>query len=150
MVQGEAHSVHFLTDPSVFWAPTMRTIFQASNDHALCCMLNHGNTLVQLLHCLSLSSCQLESALPPSAQLLLSQSQQGDLIGHHLRLSNVFERISRPSEEPFYATNTSHRKQKYFFMDILCIEFFCSQRMHNRICHEAGLCCYLVMHIKTY
>jgi hypothetical protein len=26
------------------------TLSETSNDHALCCMLNHGNTLVQLLH----------------------------------------------------------------------------------------------------
>jgi hypothetical protein len=29
---------------------------------------------------------------------------------HHLRLSNVLERISRPSCESLYATDTSHRK----------------------------------------
>jgi hypothetical protein len=42
-------------------------------------MLNHENTLVQFLHCLSLSSCQLEWTLPPAAQLLMWQSQWGDL-----------------------------------------------------------------------
>jgi hypothetical protein len=30
------------------------------------------------------------------------------LVGQHLLLSNVLERISRPSCEPLYATNTSH------------------------------------------
>jgi hypothetical protein len=33
------------------------------------------------------------------------------LIGHHLRLSNVVQRISRPSSDPLYATNTSSRKK---------------------------------------
>jgi hypothetical protein len=75
---------------------------------------NHVNTIVQLLRCLSLSSCQLETTPPPAAQLLLSQSQQGDLVGLHQRLSNVLERISRPSCELFYATNTSRRKQETF------------------------------------
>jgi hypothetical protein len=79
-------------------------------------MLNHGNPVVQLLHCLSLFSCQLESTLPPAAQLLLSQSQQGDLFGHHLRFSNVLERMSLLSCELLYATNTSHRKpETYLF-----------------------------------
>jgi hypothetical protein len=105
----------------------VRTRSENSNDYALCCMLNHGNTVVRLLRCLSLSSCQLESTLPPAAQLLLSQSQQGDLVGHYLRFSNVPERISRPSWEPLYATNTSHRNQKHFFMNILCIQYFCPQ-----------------------
>jgi hypothetical protein len=67
--------------------------------------------------------------------------------------------------------------RKHFFMNILCIESFCSQETHNRTllfsnpllkhsrhfdywnqplnlhmcicyldCHEAGLCCYLVIH----
>jgi hypothetical protein len=33
---------------------------------------------------------------------------------HHLRLSNVLERISGPRCEPLYTTNTSHRKQETF------------------------------------
>jgi hypothetical protein len=39
------------------------------------------------------------------------------LIGHHLRLSNVLERISRPSFVPLYGTNTSHRKQEIFIYE---------------------------------
>jgi hypothetical protein len=78
----------FVLSPSDLWTSTV------SNDHALYCMLNHGNTLEQLLHCLSLFSCQLESNFPPAAQLLLAQSEQGDLVGHHLRLSNVLENFS--------------------------------------------------------
>jgi hypothetical protein len=95
----------------------MCTPSETSNDHALFCILNHGNTVVQLLHCLSLSSCHLESTLPPAAQLLLSQSQKADLVGHHLQLSNVLERISRPSCELLYQTNTSHRKQETFLYE---------------------------------
>jgi hypothetical protein len=69
--------------------------------------------------------------------------------------------------------------KKHLFMNILCIEYFCPQKMHNRTllfgsiplkhrhfdyqnqplnmcmhvcyldCHEAGLCCYLVIHIEN-
>jgi hypothetical protein len=39
------------------------------------------------------------------------------LVGHHLRLSNILERISRPSCEPLYATNTSHLKQETFIYE---------------------------------
>jgi hypothetical protein len=112
MLQGQTHSVNFSLDPSLLWAPTVRTLSENSNDHALYCMLNHGNILVQLLRCLSLSSCQLESATPPANQLLLSQSQEGDLVGHHLRRSNVLENISRPSCELFYSTNIAHHEQE--------------------------------------
>jgi hypothetical protein len=94
MLQGQTHSVNFFSIfPSVFWATTVHTISGTSNDHALCCMLSDGNTLVQLLHCVWFSSSLLKSTLPPAAQLLLSQSQQGDLVWHHLRLSNVLERV---------------------------------------------------------
>jgi hypothetical protein len=78
-----------------------------------------NDTFVPSLHCLSLSSCKLESTLPPAAQLLLSQSQHGDLVGHHLRCSNVFERISRSSCETLYATKTSHRTQEIFRYEYL-------------------------------
>jgi hypothetical protein len=66
---------------------------------------------------LSLSSYQLESTLPPAAQLLLSQSQQGDLVWHHLQLSNVLERISPPSCKPLYVTETSHCEQETFIYE---------------------------------
>jgi hypothetical protein len=109
----------------------MRTLSETSNGHALCSMLNHGNTLVQLLHCLSLSPCQLETTVPPPAQLLLSLSQQGDLVGHHLRLSNVFERISVPSFEPLYATNISHCKQESFLYEYCLPQVRLTTEMRN-------------------
>jgi hypothetical protein len=109
--------IYFFLDSSVLKAPTVCALSATSNYHALCCMLNYGNTLVQLLHCLSLSSCQLESTLPTAAQLLLSKSQQGDLVGYHLRLSNVLETISWPRCEQIYATITSHRKQEIFLYE---------------------------------
>jgi hypothetical protein len=128
MFQGQIHSVHFFLDPSVLWAPTVRTLSETSNDHALCCTLNHGNTLVLLLHCLSLSSSQLESTLSPAAQLLLSQSQHGDLVGHHLRLSHIFERISRPTYEQTLPTVIG----EHYFMNILCIGSLSPQKTHTR------------------
>jgi hypothetical protein len=72
----------------------------------------YANTdkLLVMLHCLTSSSCQVESSLPPAAYLLLLQSQQGDLVWHHLRPSNVYEIISRLSYESLYAANTSHSK----------------------------------------
>jgi hypothetical protein len=54
---------------------------------------------------------------PAAAHLLLSQSQQSDLVGHRLRLSKVLERISQRSSEPLYATITSHRKEGIFLYE---------------------------------
>jgi hypothetical protein len=101
----------FFIDPSVLWAPTMCTFSEISNNHASCSMINHVNTLMQLLHCLLSSFCQLKSTLPPATQTLLSQSQQGNLVWHHLQLSKGTERIAWPSFELLYVTNTSHHKQ---------------------------------------
>jgi hypothetical protein len=38
-------------------------------------------------------------------------------VGHHLRLSNVLERIYRLSCEPLYATNTFYLKQETFLCE---------------------------------
>jgi hypothetical protein len=48
---------------------------------------------------------------PPAVQFLLSQPQQGDLVGHHQRHSKVLEKIYQPSYELRYRRNTSHLKQ---------------------------------------
>jgi hypothetical protein len=96
-------------------------------------MLNHGNTLVQLLHYLSLTSCESDWTLPTAAQLLLSQSQQGNLVGHQLRLSNVLERIYRHNCEPLYATNTSRRKQETFLYEYPLHRVLLPTKTHNRI-----------------
>jgi hypothetical protein len=61
-----------------------------------------------------LLSAKLNSS---AAQLLLSHSQEGDLVGHLLRFSNGLQRVSRPSYEPLYTINTSHRKQKTFLYE---------------------------------
>jgi hypothetical protein len=138
------------------------------------------NTVVQLLHCLSLPPVSSNQLFHPPAQLLLSQSQEGNLVGHHLWFSNVLERISLPSCKLLYVINFSTINRKHFFMNILCIESFCPPNKHNRTlllsstllkhghhfnywnqpliicmflcyldCHEAGLCCYLVIHIEN-
>jgi hypothetical protein len=129
----------FFLDPSVIWAPTVRTLSETSKDHALCCMLNHGNTLVQLLHCLSLSSCQLESTLPPAEQLILQQSQQGYLVGYHLRLSNVLERVSQSSCELFARQTLPNINRIHLFTNIICIVSFCPQKTRGRCCSVAIL-----------
>jgi hypothetical protein len=102
------------------------------------------------------------------------------LVGHNLRLSNVLERISRPSCERLYATNTSHRRQEICLYEYLLHWVLLPIKTHNRTllfgsillkpsshfdcwnqppnmlmrvwhlyCHEAGLCCYLVIHIEN-
>jgi hypothetical protein len=93
---------------------------------------------------------------------LLSQSLS-HLVGCHLRLSNVLERISWRSSVPLHATNTSPVNKKKFFMHILCIEYFCLQITRNRTLLFGNttiailttktslprLCCYLVIHIEN-
>jgi hypothetical protein len=59
MLQGETHSVYFSRSFSSLGTHHAHTFWNFN--HTLCCILNHGNTLVQLLHCLLLSSCEPES-----------------------------------------------------------------------------------------
>jgi hypothetical protein len=70
---------------------------------------------------LGISSTNIDTLVPSLYQCvetrsievfwLLSQSLP-HMVGHHLELSNLLERICRPSCEPLYATNTSYRKQE--------------------------------------
>jgi hypothetical protein len=144
-------------------------------------VLNHGNTLVYLLYCISLSSCQIESTLPPPAWLLLFQPQQGNLVGHYPWISNVLESLSGRSCELLYATNSCYRKQEAFFYEYPLHWVPLPTKAHKRTllfgniplkhgrhfdyrneplnihmcvcyrdCHEAGLCCYIVVHTETY
>jgi hypothetical protein len=97
---------------------------------------------------------------------------------HHFTSASTAKRLP-PSCEPLYATNTSHRKQETFLYKPLCSEFLPTEKrttedcssvlyvsstvailtmktslnicMHLCYldCHEAGLCCYLVIHVKN-
>jgi hypothetical protein len=74
---------------------------------------------------LDISSTNTDTLVPLLYQCIETRSIEvfwlsqplSHLIGHHLRLSNVLERISRPTCEPPYATNTSHRKQGTFIYE---------------------------------
>jgi hypothetical protein len=93
-------------------------------------MINHGTILVQLLHCPLLSSCQLKSTLPPTAQLLLTQSQHGDLVRYHPWLSSALYRIPWPLLNHFTATNTY---QEIFPYEYPLHQVFLPIKMHNRM-----------------
>jgi hypothetical protein len=133
MLQGQTHSINFfLILPSVLWSHTMHTHFKTSNNRTLCCMLNHGDTLLQFLFCLSLSSCQFESTFTPPAQLLLLESQPADLIRHHLWLLKALERISWLNCELLCATNMSHHKQETFIYECPLLCFLMSTEKRTR------------------
>jgi hypothetical protein len=113
-----------------------------------------------------------------STEVLLSQPLP-HLVGHHLLLSNVLKINSWPTCESLYMTNTPHHKHKtkhktfIYFINIFCIVvlpiktllFGSTLLKHGRhvdywnqpltMCiwyldfHEAGLCCYLVIHTKN-
>jgi hypothetical protein len=139
---------------------------------------------------LDISSTNNDTFVPSPYQFFETPQHEGPLIdvsatsappSHHLRFSNVIQRISRPSCEQLYATNTSHRKQETFHNEYpLQWALLPRKKTHNRThifgstllkhglhfdywnkplnicmcvcyldCHEAGLCCYLVLHIQN-
>jgi hypothetical protein len=62
---------------------------------------------------------------------LLSQPLP-NLVGHHQRLSKALEKISRPSCETLYATETSYRKQETFLYEYHLHRVLFPQKKHNR------------------
>jgi hypothetical protein len=102
-----------------------------------CIMLyakTHEQTVVQLLHCLSLSSCQLESTLPPAAQLLLSQSKQGTWSGITYDFQTSLREFLDPVVNCSVLQTLPTINRKHFFMNILCIESFCPQKHTTERC----------------
>jgi hypothetical protein len=91
----------------------------------------YGPPLTHTYTYIHTSSCQLEITLRPAAQLLLSQSQQGDLVGHHLQLPNVREKISRPICDRFMRQILPTMNRKPFFMNILALSPFVRKKTHN-------------------
>jgi hypothetical protein len=127
-------------------------------------------TLLHLFH-------RFTSTSKPAAQKFLTVVSATSTLPFQLLRHQ--RNILTPSCEPLYATDTFHFNRKHFFMNILCIESFCLQKrtkngffggtllthghyfdhwnqhlnMRMRVCyldcHEAGLCCYLVIHIEN-
>jgi hypothetical protein len=75
---------------------------------------------------LDLSSTNSDTLFPVLYQCVETRSEEvlwllsqplPHLVGHYLRISNVFEKIFRPTSEPFYEINTSYHKQKVFLSE---------------------------------
>jgi hypothetical protein len=129
---------------------------------------------------MSLSSCQLESTLPPTAQLLLRNLNRVTLSSIVCDFRTSFREFVDPVVNCFTQQTLPTVNRKHFFMNIVCIESFCPQKTHNRtllfcsillkqarhfdywsqplnmrirlcclLCHEAGLCCYLVIQVEN-
>jgi hypothetical protein len=75
---------------------------------------------------LDISSPNIDTLVPSLYQCVETRSTEvfrllsqplPHLVGHHLRLSNLLGRISQPSCEKLYATNTPHHKQEIFLKE---------------------------------
>jgi hypothetical protein len=161
-LQGQTHAIH-----------SFSLLQFSEHPPRLRCMMLHASE-VATLSVVILLSARINSSIRCSTVVSVAIST-GDLVGHHMRLSNVIERISRPSCEPLYATNTSHRKQETFlyeypphwvFLPTKSTTQRCSSVVHPSStvailtteasmracylnCHEAGLYCSIVIHIEN-
>jgi hypothetical protein len=140
--------------------------------YAECCMLNHGNTLVQMLHCLSiiLLSAQINSSIwctLSSVAISMGRPGQASSASSQLRC------------ELLSVANTSQHKQETFLYEYPLHWVLLPTKTQNRTllfssillqhghhldywnqplnmcmrvcyldCHEAGLCFYLVILIE--
>lgn len=99
------------------------------------------NTLLQLLFCLMLVTCQLESLFLLSALFLLSRFEQSDHFVLHQRRLNSFQKISGPSCRPPEGTSNVTVNGDHFLVNILLQKNYtfahmkritrrCSSRVH--------------------
>jgi hypothetical protein len=124
-------------------------------------MLNHRNTLVQLLHYLSLSFCQLKSLLPPAAQLLPSQSRQWTWPGTIYDFRTALTEFLDPAVSlwiSFALSPFSPQKRTtercFLVLHSWSINYW-NQPLNMIMCvcyidcDEAGLCCTLLIHLEN-
>jgi hypothetical protein len=143
MLQGQTHSVHFFSilqfsvDPKWAHFPKLQTIVLYAVCYALAttyCSCNNVCLLLLAARIISSTHCTVASVA----------SQQGDLVGYHLRLSNVLQRISLPSCKSLYAKNISHSKQEIFIYEnrlhwvLLPIETHKKTLFFGSIVHKHG------------
>jgi hypothetical protein len=76
-----------------------------------------GSLMNNKLEMIHLSNLFTSAPNPQHRSLLTVVAANSALPFHHLRLSNVLERIYQPSRETFYETNTSRRKQDKFIYE---------------------------------
>jgi hypothetical protein len=110
----------------------MCKLSETSNDDALCSVLNHENNLMQLLHCLSLSSSQLESAVPLAAQFPLCSLNRTTWSGIICDFLTSFREFLDLVVNRFTGQTLPTVNRKHFFRNNLCIESFCPQKAHKR------------------
>jgi hypothetical protein len=92
------------------------------------------NFWLKVLHCLSLSSCQLESTLPPAAQLLLSQPQQATWSGTICDFRTSLREFLDPVMNRFTWQRLPTINRKHFGVNILCVVSFCPQKRTTERC----------------
>jgi hypothetical protein len=134
---------------------------------------------------LDISSTNTDTRVPSLDQCVETRSKKSfNCCLSHFPISISTSSSSAKPLPPRWNRFTRHTlltiNRKHLFMNILCIESFCTQRKHNRTsffgstllkhnhhfdywnqalntsvrvcyldCHEAGLCCYLVIHIEN-
>jgi hypothetical protein len=122
-------------NPSVLWAPTVCTLSKTSNDHALCCTLIHGSTLAQLLHCLLLSFCRLESPLPHTLHSCFCHNlNMVTWSGIICDFKTSFREFLDPVVTCFEQQTLPTVNRKNLFMNILCTESFFPQECTTEHC----------------
>jgi hypothetical protein len=87
-----------------------------------------------MLHCLSLSTCELESTLPPAAPLLLLQSQQAAWLGTIWDFRMSWREFLDPVVNWFTRQTLPTINRKHCSANVLCVESFCPQKRTTERC----------------
>jgi hypothetical protein len=111
----------------------MHTLSQTSNNHALCCTLKHGNTVMQMIDCLLLSFHQLNELFHSLNICFSCNLNKGTWWSIIYNFQTPLREFLYPFGNCFTLQTLPTVNRKYFFMDIICIEAFCPppQTKHN-------------------
>ncbi|GFY75640.1 hypothetical protein TNIN_81261 [Trichonephila inaurata madagascariensis] len=95
-MKADVHSILFCVSWSDAGRPKVCILFRNSNDHELCCILNHENILLPFRCRQLLLFDQPESILPPVAQLILSRSKLDDHFDLHQQFGMFLRTFLHP------------------------------------------------------
>jgi hypothetical protein len=136
MLQGPTHLDNFFSILK-FSGHTPLTFSETSNYHTLCCVLNHGNILVQLLHCLCypVSLKHLSQLLHSCSCCIINRVTWLGIICHFwMSLREFLDLVVN------CATNISHHTQETFLYEYLSIRVL----LHIKKCTTE--CCSPAVH----
>jgi hypothetical protein len=101
-------------------------------------MLHHGNTLVQLLHCLLYPPVSSNQHFHPLHSCFCRNLNRATRSGIVCDFPKFLREFLNLVVNPFTRQTLPAVNRRHFFMNILCIESFCPQKITTERCSSVG------------